>query len=199
MTVQPTAIIRLVTEWTLAQISRLLGEPQHRLIYLCEKGAVIPDFGDASGRGSSRLFSDRNVLEFALALRLRKLSMPVALSAAIVHVLRRFAEGVRRQRPGFDVVQSLRGPRALDLRILIRDGELLFFSLAGPSQPARLFGGLDFEKLLKRRPSTSSGRIAEVRRSKPSTPRGLEGLEGSAEARLEISVTEIARGLRLQS
>jgi hypothetical protein len=38
--------------WTLTQAARLLGEPQHRLIYLCEKGVVVPDFQDAEGRGS---------------------------------------------------------------------------------------------------------------------------------------------------
>src|ERR1035441_4535125 len=75
-------IIRAVTEWSLAQISRLLQEPQHRLIYLCEKRAVVPDRGDARGRGSSRGFSERNILEFALALRLRRLELPVPVVAA---------------------------------------------------------------------------------------------------------------------
>jgi hypothetical protein len=66
--------------WTLTQTARLLGEPQHRLIYLCEKGVVVPDFQDAEGRGSSRRFSDRNLLEFAIALRLRELEIGVAFA-----------------------------------------------------------------------------------------------------------------------
>ena len=53
-------------EWTLSEAARLLRQPQHRLIYLCEKAAVIPDYADAHGRGSSRRFSARNLLEFFL-------------------------------------------------------------------------------------------------------------------------------------
>ncbi len=58
-------------EWTLTEAARLLEVPQHRLIYLCEKEVVQPDLNDATGRGSSRRFSRRNILEFAVALRLR--------------------------------------------------------------------------------------------------------------------------------
>jgi DNA-binding transcriptional MerR regulator len=72
--------------WTLTEAARLLGEPQHRLIYLCEKGVVEPDVQDAGGRGSSRRFSNRNLLEFAVALRLRELELPAAVIAAVVHV-----------------------------------------------------------------------------------------------------------------
>jgi hypothetical protein len=59
-------------QWTLTEAAGLLREPQHRLIYLCEKGVVRPDYEDAKGRGSSRRFSARNLLEFAVALRLRE-------------------------------------------------------------------------------------------------------------------------------
>ena len=188
-------MIRTVTEWTLAQVSRLLREPQHRLIYLCEKGAVVPDLGDARGRGSSRGFSERNILEFALALRLRKLELPVTVVAAVVRVLRRFADVVRNSEPGFDIVTSLRGPGAVDLRILVKDGEQLFFLLAAGTGPAKLFGPLDFTKFGVRRPPSVPRRIPEVT---PRTRReGLGGPEGSREARIEVSVTEVAKGLRL--
>lgn len=53
---------------------------------------VVPDFGEAQGRGSSRRFSACNMLEFALALKLRQVMIPVAPVAAIIHVLRRFLE-----------------------------------------------------------------------------------------------------------
>lgn len=184
-----------MTEWTLAHVSRLLREPQHRLIYLCEKGAVVPDLGDARGRGSSRGFSERNILEFALALRLRKLELPVTVVAAVVRVLRRFADVVRRSDPGFHIVSSLRGPDAVDLRILVKDGEQLVFLLGARSKPARLFGPLDFTKFGLRRPPPVPRRIQEMTSR---TPReGLGGPEGSREARIEVSVTEVAKGLRL--
>jgi hypothetical protein len=184
-----------VTEWTLAQVSRLLREPQHRLIYLCERGAVVPDLSDARGRGSSRGFSERNILEFALALRLRKLELPVTVVAAVVRVLRRFADVVRNSEPEFDIVTSLRGPNAVDLRILVKDGEQLFFLLALRTGPARLFGPLDFRKFGARRPPLVPRRIPELSIGTPQD--GLGGPEGSREARIEVSVTEIARGLRL--
>lgn len=165
------------------------------MIYLCEKGAVAPDLGDARGRGSSRVFSERNILEFALALRLRKLELPVTVVAAVVRVLRRFAEVVRSSKPGFDIVTSLRGPDAVDLRILVKDGEQLFFLLAARTGPTRLFGPLDFSKFGARRPPFVPRRIPELRTRLPH--KGLGGPEGSREARIEISVSEVAKGLRL--
>src|SRR3972149_6096903 len=95
-------------EWTLTEAARLLGEPQHRLIYLCEKGAVQPDLQDAEGRGSSRRFSARNLLEFAVALRLRDLEIPAALVGAVIYVLRGFERSVRRQIADFPLPDSLR-------------------------------------------------------------------------------------------
>jgi hypothetical protein len=65
-------------EWTLSEAARMLGEPQHRLICLCEMGRIQPDLQDAEGRGSSRRFSARNLLEFGVAVRLRALEIPSA-------------------------------------------------------------------------------------------------------------------------
>ena len=64
--------------WTLSEVARLFGQPQHRLIHLCEKGVVRADFEEARGRGSSRRFSRRNLLQLAVALKLRELMVPVA-------------------------------------------------------------------------------------------------------------------------
>jgi hypothetical protein len=62
-------------EWTLNDVARLLGEPQHRLTYPCEKGSVQPDLEDAKSRGGSRRLSPRHLLEFDVALRLRELEI----------------------------------------------------------------------------------------------------------------------------
>ena len=182
--------------WSLAEVSRLLAEPQHRLIYLCEKGVVIPDLGEAAGRGSSRLFSKRNLLEFALALRLRELKLPVSVVAWITHVLRRFVSAVRTSDRGLDIVDSLRGAGAIDLRIIVKDGDELFFSLARPGSPRKLFGGVPFQK------PRPSGRGAVEKHafneSEPASRSGFGGPEGSRQARIEVSVTEVAKGLRLE-
>src|SRR3990172_5184922 len=138
-------------EWTLSEAARFLAEPQHRLIYLCEKGVVVPDFGNAKGRGSSRRFSARNLLEFAVVLKLRKLTLPVDTVAAIIHVLRAFETKVADEIKGFDLIHSLRGKNAPDLRIIISDGRLLYFSLGVGAGDRKLFGGLDFHGMATRK------------------------------------------------
>src|SRR5688572_10677927 len=108
--------------WTLTQAPRVLGEPQHRLIYLWEKGVIEPDFQDAKGRGSSRRFSARNLLEFAIALRLRELDIGVTFVGAVIHVLRAFERRVSKQVRDFKLPDGLRGPQSPDLRVVIADG-----------------------------------------------------------------------------
>ena len=88
-------------EWTLTEAARSLGEPQHRLIYLCEKGVVQPDLEEAKGRGSSRRFSARNLLEFAVALHLRELELPASIIGAVTYTLRAFERKVQAQMPTF--------------------------------------------------------------------------------------------------
>ena len=85
------------SELSLPEIARVLGEKEHRLIYLCEKGVVVPDIQDARGRGTSRLFSKRNVLEFAVALRLRESMLPATVAAAVVDILRALERKLRRE------------------------------------------------------------------------------------------------------
>jgi hypothetical protein len=178
-------------EWTLSEAARLLSEPQHRLIYLCEKKVVIPDHGEAEGRGSSRRFSARNLLEFALALKLRNLTIPVGTMVGVVYVLRGFERTVAQQRAGFDLVTGLRAPAAPELRIIISDGEQLYFLLGGKNEQAKLFGGIDFQRLA----------TGERQRISPRElhPRGdsFGGPEGSRYTRLEVDVTRLAKDLPL--
>lgn len=187
-------------EWTLTEAARLLGEPQHRLIYLCEKGVVHPDIQDAKGRGSSRRFSDRNLLEFAVALRLRQLEIGVAFVAAVVHVLRAFERSVRKELRDFKLPDSLRDPKAPDLRVVIADGARLYFTLAAPGSPERVYGGIDLQDVTPSHPSARAldhdltGRTASARRS---MSRGLGGSEGSRFLRVDLGVTELARVLDL--
>lgn len=169
-----------VTTLTLTTVSELLGEPQHRLIYLCEKGVVRPDHGDAKGRGSSRGFSKRNMLEFAVALRLRDVLLPVAVIAAVVRVLRVFEKQVAAQMPAFALPDSLQDRRAPDLRVVLSEGRL-FFNLRRKGGKPKVFGGIDVRRLPRR---DSSLELAEV---KP--------LNGEGAARVELSITGVAQGL----
>jgi hypothetical protein len=38
-----TTVAERAGNWALTESARLLEEPQHRLIYLCEEGAIEPD------------------------------------------------------------------------------------------------------------------------------------------------------------
>jgi hypothetical protein len=188
-------------EWTLTKAARLLGEPQHRLIYLCEKGVVTPDLQAAEGRGSSRRFSTRNLLEFAVALRLRDLEIAASLVGAVIHVLRAFEERVRKQIPDFQLPEGLRRPRAPDLRVIISDKRRLYFTLGGRGSATKVYGGIDLE-------ADGPGRsqralVRELARAKPSashgTARAFGVPEGSRHARVEVSITRIARDLPLDA
>jgi DNA-binding transcriptional MerR regulator len=171
-------------EWTLSEATRLLRQPQHRLIYLCEKGAVAPDLGDASGRGSSRRFSARNLLEFAVALKLRELGLSVDAVKAILYALRSFQETIRQELPDFDLAMDLRRQGAPTLRVLVSDGPRVHFSLQGRGGKQRLFGGVPLSGASPRR----GRRLEELAESGQTKPQ---------KARLEVNVTEVAKGLDL--
>src|SRR2546429_3531216 len=120
--------------FSLSEVARRLEVPQHRLIHLCEKAVVAPDVHGAAGRGSSRVFSSRNVLELAVALRLREMMLPVTTVGAIVHVLRAFGERLSADLPDSTLTKSLRDKRAPDLRVIISDGQTIYFSLGMPGR-----------------------------------------------------------------
>ena len=85
----------------LGQIQDILNVPQHVLIHLCEKEVILPDFSDTKGRGQSRLFSKRNLLEFAIALHIRQFQIPVMATRVIILVLRKFEEKVQKKIKDF--------------------------------------------------------------------------------------------------
>ena len=185
--------------FTLADLAERLGVAQHRLIHLCEKGVAAPDLQDASGRGSSRVFSSRNVLELAVALRLRDMMLPVSAVQAILQVLRTFEGQLERELPGFSLPESLRDESAPDLRIVLSDGRSIFFSL-GVAGQAKLFGGIPVEEAIAAetgwdRKLRSAPGSSKKRASSSADPRAFGGPERSRFARLELSVTEVARDL----
>lgn len=134
--------------FTLSDLAKRLGVAQHRLIHLCEKGVVTPELGDAHGRGSTRLFSARNFLEMAVALRLRDMMLPVSAVRAIVQVLQTFERRLSKELPAFSLPQSLREDQAPDLRIVLSDGHSIFFSLGRGAQEAKVFGGIPLQGLI---------------------------------------------------
>jgi hypothetical protein len=158
---------------TLKQIQALLRTQQHVLIHLCEKGVVQPDIADTWGRGTRREFSRRNVFEFAIALTLRRLQLPVATTAMIVGALRCFTRTVNKAAPSFSLPESLIDS-ADELVLSLYEGELLVLHAAGPRF---------------RKPLLLAAKLTgtEPRVSKLYAP------PASYEARLDVNLSEIAR------
>lgn len=180
---------------TIPEIARILSAPQHKLIHLCEQGVVAPDFADATGRGSSRRFSKRNVFEFAIALRLRDLMLPVAAAGVVIRVLRAFERLVRDELPGFELPGGLQKKSAPDLRVVLSDGNLLFFTLAAAGKTPRVFGGLEINKLISAQPKGNEAvrLVQNAATSRRDTTFGSP--EGSRYGRVELSLTRIAHDL----
>jgi DNA-binding transcriptional MerR regulator len=182
--------------FTLSEIARRLDVPQHKLIHMCEKGVVVPEINDAAGRGSSRVFSADNVPELAVALRLRDMMIPVNVARAIVHVLRRFGRELETALDGSSVAESLRHPNSPELRVIISDGETIYFTLGLRGRKPTLFGGIPLDQLIsgseeRDTPGHERGTTAVAGRH------AFGGPEGSSFARLELSVTAVARALPL--
>jgi DNA-binding transcriptional MerR regulator len=177
----------------LSEVARRLDVPQHQLIHLCEKDVVVPEVQDAQGRGSSRVFSSRNVLEIAIALRLRAAMLPVAAVGAVIRVLRAFEARLERDMSGFSLPHSLREEEAPDLRVIVSDGSTIYFSLGDGSVKPKLFGGISLDQVTGDRPGTGATR--PVRSSAHGDASAFGGPERSQFVRLELSVTEVARSL----
>lgn len=184
-----TIMVRSTAEWTLTEAARILDAPQHRLIYLCEKGVVLPDFQDADGRGSSRRFSARNMLEFAVALRLLSLGIPATVSGSVTYVLRGFEQAVAQRVAGFHLPESLVAAGAPLLRVVIGDDQRLYFTLESPGSEVMALGGVSLEKLTdpgERREASSRALGGDMR----DVGQGLH-------AKVDVNVTAIAKGLAL--
>lgn len=176
---------------TLKEVQLRLGVPPHVLIHLCEKGVIEPDFADTSGRGKRREFSERNLFEFAVALAVRQLEVPVATTVLVIRVLRSFTRAVSKAAPGFELPGSLASGKVA-LSLYLYDGGFLVLSARGGSLrralvlraklPERAAGG-----------RTTSSASASVRVEK------LDAVPEHFQARLEIDLSEIARKVLKQA
>ena len=133
-------------EITLTETSKLLQVPQHRLIYLCEAKVIIPDRSDAKGRGSSRRFSERNLLEFSIALTLSEFHVPANISAKIIATVQMFTKEVEKLLPNFRFPFSLTDANAPQINLLVTNGTRLFFVLNFTDARPIVLGGVDLSK-----------------------------------------------------
>ena len=142
--------------FNLSDIQHKLGIEQHKLIHLCEKGVIVPDFEDSAGRGTMRRFSERNLFEFAVALELRRFFLPVGYIAPIIQVLRIFESYAAGELKVFSLPKSLQHKPQVGLRLLIVEGDLLFFGLRHHRE-STFVGGISLAKLTKPKSSLFGG------------------------------------------
>lgn len=150
-------VVKEKEEFTLSEVQKLLKTEQHRLIHLCEKAVVTPDFEDSSGRGTVRRFSERNIFEFALALELRKFYLPVTYIASIIKILRAFESYASTKLEIFGLPGSLQNKSPVGLRIIIGEGKDLYFALR-ENRKTVYIGSLDLS-------SKSPNRLASFKSS----------------------------------
>ena len=183
-------------ELTLTEIARLLNQPQHRLIYLCEKSVVLPDKSDAKGRGSSRRFSERNLFEFSIALTLSEFHIPANVSKSILSTIRSFETDVRQDIPDFRLPQSLAGPEAPELNVVLTDGSYLSFMLGFAGQAMKTVGYIDLSK------SVQAVNVSVTEPPLSNTKSSAKDVEllphSSHHAYFVLSLTKVAKGLRFK-
>lgn len=175
--------------WTVTEAAKLLAVPQHRLIHLCEKRVVVPDVHDARGRGSSREFSKRNLFDFAVALEMRRLELPVSYVQAVLRVLRAFEGEAKALLGTFALPGSLLVADAPRVSLVILDGERLYFSLTRDGEPPRVFGGVNI------RHPRARGRARQHQSLGRLQPDQAEQALRVARTRTEIDLSRIAQDL----
>ena len=161
---------------TLGQIQDILNTPQHVLIHLCEKGVITPDFFDTDGRGRSRQFSRQNLLEFAIALHIRKFQIPVVAVKAVIALLRKFEKKVQEKVDNFSLLNiNKTHPKFI---VYVEEGEDLIFSLKTKNN-----------SLLLKCP------IASIEQKKSIHFVTLSKLSNDCNSRLEINISKILENL----
>ena len=183
------------TEWTLSEIARLLRQPQHRLIYLCEKGVITPDFADAKGRGSSRRFSARNIFEISIALTLSEFHFPGSFSANILYLLRSFETSVRKFIGDFNLPYSLMTDNSPEIIGIVTNGSILNFAIGLSGQPKKVYGGVDISESIK--DEQLKFEPVELQDSTPTTQQVNTPFGDQNLARFEINIKKIAQSLEL--
>jgi hypothetical protein len=97
---------------TMKDVAKLLEQPAHRIIHICEGGVVYPAV-EADGRGSVRRFSRDNIYCIKIALALQDLGIQLLLIKRLVNALWELLHvdkirNLRSDNPEFDLVDVIR-------------------------------------------------------------------------------------------
>ena len=110
------------------QIEEILQVPQRDLLRLCEEGIIMPEFSDPNNGDEAHQFSQRNLVEFAVALEMRKLQFSFDTVHLVISVLKKFLEEVKKGIPDYSPLHlgNKNYPRLI---IRIKETETLIFSI----------------------------------------------------------------------
>ncbi len=175
---------------SITQAAKALGVAPHKLIHLCERKVVTPEVRDAKGRGTSRKFSRRNLFEFAVALEMRRLELPVSFVRAVLRVLRAFEAELQSRQRDFALPDALLRKGAPEVKLLILDGERLYFHVRQGSSPEVVLGGVNI------RHPQARGRARKHETVGRLLPAQAKEALSAAHTRTEIDLSQIARALR---
>ena len=156
---------------------------------------IHPDGENASGRGSSRRFSARNLFEFAVALTLWEFHIPFAISGTSLVALRSLQRVLSKSNTNFGLPYALILPDAPTIRAILTHVSCLYFAV-GEGNDKTLFGGVELIDLPK------SIAWLDVVGTSNSPETSIDYLvarpAGSERAFLELSLTQIAKDLPIQ-
>src|SRR5215813_11417599 len=175
---------------SITQAAAELGVAPHKLIHLCERKVVTPEVRDARGRGTSRQFSRRNLFELAVALEMRRLELPVSFVRAVLRVLRAFEAELHSGRPDFTIPDALLRKGAPEVRLLILDGERLYFRVRQMNSAGVVLGGVNI------RHPQARGRARKHETVGRLLPAQARKTLNVAHTRTEVDLSRIARGLQ---
>ena len=182
-------------EWTLTQIANLPCRPQYKLIYLCEKGLIVPDGVDAKGRGSSRRFSARNLFEFMVAFALGDFHVPTYITTNLLHALRSFDKHLAKIFPMLKLPYSLTYPDCPEVKAILIKGTYLYLSIGQVNKPVVYTGGINLMEI--DRDFTSIGFDANVPETEISVQRVDTLPDEAGVAILELNLSQIAKDVPL--
>ena len=182
-------------EWTLTQIANLLCQPQYKLIYLCDKGVILPDGVDAKGRGSSRRFSAHNLFEFMVAFTLGDFHIPTKITTNLLRALRSFDKHLAKKYPLLKLPYSLTYPDCPEVKAILIKGSYLYFAIGKANKPVTYIGGVNLMDY-DRNPTSMSFDV-----NMPKTEFSVECLESlpneAGIAYFELNLSQIAKEIPL--
>lgn len=82
------------------EVAEILGIRPSQVQYYTDMGVVIPDVSAPTGRGTRRVYSERNLIEFEIARRAVANGISIENAAVIISGLRAFDESVEKSYGG---------------------------------------------------------------------------------------------------